>query len=203
MKTNRYVLVASLLVGALALGMAPAGAAAEGTYVAPKDMAYIVFVKAGRSSRKAAFLFYDEKVNCVSYMEGGVGAEIIPMKPGKHTIYTVGTNAHRMEFHVEAGRTYFTRISMPRYGYGTIKLVPAMRDTETFAMAKDWVSSAKASDPNEDACRGHKLEGRKEGRNRAENKIPDADNKWKDAEYRKKLTLKKKDGYTAAEAGKL
>ncbi|MGB3050636.1 MAG: hypothetical protein WBB42_06530 [Polyangiales bacterium] len=106
MKTIRYFLMSSLLLGALALGMSPAdGAAADKSpYVAPKDQAYIVFVKAGRASRKMQFVFYDEDLKCLSMIEG-VTSEIIPVKPGKHRIYTMATNSHRMEFDVEAGLT--------------------------------------------------------------------------------------------------
>lgn len=204
MEMIRYVLMVSLL-GALTLCVVPLqSAAADGsTYVAPKDKAYIVFVKAGRGSRKMQFLLFDKDLKCVSLFEGNV-SEIVPVEPGKHTLYTMATNAHRMEFNVEAGRTYFVRISLPKYGYGTVKLVPAKRDSEAFAQVKDWVKGAEASDPNEDTCRGSQLGAGKRGKNPYPGKRDSADAKWKEnAEYRDKLTMKQKDGFTAEEAGKL
>lgn len=195
----------SLLLGALAFSILPSqSAAADGSpYVAPKDKAYIVFVKAGRSSKKMQFLIFDKDLKCVSMFEDNV-SEIIPVKPGKHSLYTMATNAHRMEFNVEAGRTYFIRISLPRYGYGTVKLVPAKRESEAFAEVKDWVKGAKVSDPNEDSCRGLQLGPGKRGKNPYPSKRDSADEKWKaNAEYRDKLTMKKNDGYTAKEVGKL
>lgn len=204
MKTIRYVLMASLL-GALALSIIPLGSADADSspYVAPKDKAYIVFVKAGRSSKKMQFLIFDKDLKCVSMFEDVV-SEIIPVEPGKHTLYTMATNAHRMEFNVEAGRTYFIRISLPKYGYGTVKLVPAKRDSDAFAQVKDWVKGAKASDPDEDACRGLQLGPGKRGKDPYPGKRDAADEKWKaNAEYRDKLTMKNKDGFAAEEAGKL
>jgi len=200
MKTIRCFLMVSLVLGILPLQ----SAAADGsTYVAPKDKAYIVFVKAGRGSKKMQFIIFDGDLKCVSLFEGNV-SEIIPVNPGKHTLYTMANNAHRMEFNVEAGRTYFVRISLPRYGYGTVKLVPAKRDSEAFAQVKDWVKGAGASDPNEDSCRGSQLGAGKRGKNPYPGKRDNADNKWKEnAEYREKLTMKKTDGFTAEEAGKL
>ena len=200
MKTIRCLLMVSLVLGILPL---PSAAADGSTYVAPKDEAYIVFVKAGRGSKKMQFVIFDGDLTCVSLFEGNV-SEIIPVKPGKHTLYTMATNAHRMEFNVEAGRTYFVRISLPRYGYGTVKLVPAKRDSEAFAQVKDWVKGAKASDPNEDSCRGSQLGAGKRGKDPYPGKRDNADNKWKEsAEYREKLTMKKTDGFTAKEAGEL
>jgi len=204
MKTIRYVLMASLL-GALALSIVPLGSADADSspYVAPKDKAYIVFVKAGRSSKKMQFLIFDKDLKCVSMFEDVV-SEIIPVEPGKHTLYTMATNAHRMEFNVEAGRTYFIRISLPKYGYGTVKLVPAKRDSDAFGQVKDWVKGAKASDPDKDACRGLQLGPGKRGKDPYPGKRDAADEKWKaNAEYRDKLTMKNKDGFTAEEAGKL
>jgi hypothetical protein len=204
MKTIRYVLMASL-IGALALSVIPlASAAADSSpYVAPKDKAYIVFVKAGRGSRKMKFLIFDKDLKCVSLFEDNV-SEIIPVKPGTHTLYTMANNAHRMEFNVEAGRTYFIRISLPKYGYGTVKLVPAKRDSDAFGQVKDWVKGGKASDPNEDACRGEQLGAGKRGKDPYPGKRDSADEKWKaNAEYRDRLTMKKNDGFTAVEAGKL
>jgi len=204
MKAIRCVLLVSLL-GALTLWVMPLqSAAADGSpYVAPKDKAYIVFVKAGRGSKKMRFVIFDGDLKCVSLFEDNV-SEIIPVKPGKHTLYTMANNAHRMEFNVEAGRTYFIRISLPKYGYGTVKLVPAKRDSEAFAQVKDWVKGGEASDPNEDSCRGSQLGAGKRGKDPYPPKRDSADAKWKEnAEYREKLTMNKKDGFTAKEAGAL
>jgi len=200
MKTIRCILVVSLALGIFPPRRADADSS---TYVAPKDEAYIVFVKAGRGSKKAQFMIFDADLKCVSLFEDNV-SEIIPVKPGTHTLYTMATNAHRMELNVEAGRTYFIRISLPKYGYGTIQLVPAKRDSEAFAQVKEWVKGAKASNPNEDSCRGLQLGAGKRGKDPYPGKRDDADNKWKqNAEYREKLTMKKTDGFTAEEAGKL
>jgi len=182
-------------------------------YVAPKDKALIVFVRNGRASKEAPFVIFDKDGKCVAVF-GEEDSELVPMEPGKHTLYTMTHNIKRMEFDVAVGRTYFVEIVLPRYGAGTIKVTMAKRDSDAFKDVRTWVKGKATSDPKGDVCRGAEMQSSLEGSKRAskrgttaryDRKTDTADEKWNaaDDEYRAKWTMSKDDGFTAEEAKKL
>jgi len=215
LKSNRFIVLGGALLSAFALVTLPAngGASPDAPYVAPKDKALIVFVRNGRASKEAPFVIFDEDGKCVA-VHGEEDSELVPMEPGKHTLYTMSYNIKRMEFDVAAGRTYFVEIVLPRYGAGTIKVTMAKRDSDAFKEVKTWVKGKAASDPKGDVCRGTEMQSSLEGSKRAskrgttaryDRKTDTADEKWNAADdaYRATWTMNKEDGFTAEEAKKL
>ena len=199
------IVVASvLLAGIIAANVAHAKAASP--FVAPKDKALVAFVRSGKAGKKNSFfIIYNDKRECVAMFEKE-DIELIPLKPGKHSLYMSSNNVQRIDFDVEAGRTYFVRFEMQRgIGVGILKFDLAKRGSDEFGEVQKWVEGKKTADATKDVCHGHVIEDDKKGRNQAQKKLERANEKWdqRDEEYMKKWTLTKKDGLTAKEAGKL
>jgi hypothetical protein len=192
--------VCSLAVLALASPLSSASAG-ESPYVAPKDKGVVVFIRDRFVDRKINYVIVDADRQCLGVMDDKK-AELIPMKPGKHTLYALGGNARRVEVNVEAGRTYFVRIySHTAMAKGMVGLTAARRGTEAFEQIPTWTKDLKNGEGS-DSCRGTTVDDK---RGRIQKRIDRTDADWKgdSEEERAKFTLKKKDGLTAKEAAKL
>lgn len=183
------------------LASAPHVSAADAPYVAPKDKAYVVFLRDRFVDRKMQYFVVDENRQCLAIMDDKK-AERIPMKPGTHTLYAMGGNARRVDVDVAAGRTYFVRIySHTAMAKGIVGVTPVKRGTEAFDQLPTWTKDLRTSDPG-DECRGVTIDDK---RGRIQKRIDRTKSDWEadSDEERAKFTLDKKDGLTAKEAAKL
>lgn len=208
MNIPRQFLVLSLVLGIVAAFAEPltARAAEKSPYIAPKDKALVVFVRDRFSSRKATMLILNGDRDCIAVIRGDKDAsELVPMEPGKHTLYAWMGIIQRIDLEVEPGRTYFVRANYrSRYAAPTIELTPARRGTDSFNEISTWTKGAKINDHESDDCSG--VEGAVETkRGRIQKKIDKEDAEWKakDQAYRDAHTLTKSDGLTPEEIAKL
>jgi hypothetical protein len=208
MKTTRRFFLLSLLFGALAAVSAqPAARAAEKSpYIAPKGKALVVFVRDRFGSRKHSMLIVNEDRDCIALIRGDKDAsELVPMEPGKHTLYAWMGVIQRIDVELEAGRTYFVRANYrSRYAAPIVELVPARRGTDTFKEVSTWTKGAKINGHAGDECTD--VDGAVDTkRGRIQKKIDKEDAGWKtkDQAYRDEHTMKKSDGMTPKELAKL
>lgn len=207
MNTRSVVCVAAMLAASVSLIQTSQTRAAEKSpYVAPKGTALVVLVRDRFRDRNASMIILNEKRQCVAFISGDkVASELIPMEPGKHSIYAFGGVIQRMDLEVEAGRTYFAHIEYrSRYAAPTINLTPAKRGTETFEKVSGWLKEAQVNDHAADECKGSE-EAVESKRGRVQKKIDREDAEWntKDDAYRADHTINKGDGMTADEVAKL
>ena len=88
----------ALLLGALIFVVSPRPAAAydKAAFVAPQAEALVVFIQNLREDRTMSYLVFDAERQCIAEV-GGRQAEVVPMKPGKHTLYISGYRNHRVD----------------------------------------------------------------------------------------------------------
>jgi hypothetical protein len=200
--------LASILVAsAFLIQASPASAAEKSPYLAPKDKALVVFVRDRFRSRKISMIIINEKRQCIAFIAGDKDAsELIPMEPGKHTLYALIGVIQRVDLEVEVGRTYFVRANYrSRYAAPTINLTPARRGTDTFKEVSTWIDGAKINDHTNDECKDTQGAPIETKRGRIQKKIDREDEEWKakDQAYRDEHTGKKSDGMTPKELAKL
>ncbi|MBW2719222.1 MAG: hypothetical protein JRD94_11955 [Deltaproteobacteria bacterium] len=87
-----------------------AGADARSAFVASEDQALLVFIQNLPDDYITKYIVFDPNKQCVAEV-GGREAAVIPMKPGKYTYYLASYNNHRIDVDLQAGRTYFVRLS--------------------------------------------------------------------------------------------
>ena len=190
----------ALLLGALIFVVSPRPAAAydKAAFVAPQAEALVVFIQNLREDRTMSYLVFDAERQCIAEV-GGRQAEVVPMKPGKHTLYISGYRNHRVDVDLVAGRTYFIRLySIEKVSHRVSDVTPVQRGTESYKLVKTWLQGANVSHARDDQCRGKPLQERK---NRTIRRINDANADWKhgDEIYRYRYMLLKTDGFTAPE----
>lgn len=200
MKISHQVLFVLFVLTALAALASPRPAAAydKSAFVAPQGEALVVFIQNLRADRSMSYIVFDPEKECVAEV-GGRQAEVVPMKPGKHTLYVTGYNTHRIELDLVAGRTYFIRLhSVEKFATRISNVTPVQRGTDSYRQVKTWLYGARVSHASEDPCRGKPL---KERQNRTQRRINEADADWKtgDELYRMRYTLIRIDGLTATE----
>ena len=188
-------------MGVLMLAQPHSAAAYDNSdFVAPKNEALVVFIQNLYEDRAESFIVFDLDKQCVAEV-GGRQAEIIPMKPGKHTLYVVSFRNQRIDIELAAGRTYFIRLySVAKTSNRATEVTPVQRGTESYKLVKTWLQGARVTHGHEDPCRGKPL---KERQNRTIRRINDANSEWKkgDEIYRYRYKLLKEDGLTSAEVG--
>lgn len=207
MKKRSVVWLAAMFAASvLCIQTSHARAADESPYVAPKDKGLVVFVRDRFHNRKASMLILNGKRQCVAVVSGDkVASELIPVEPGKHTMYAYGGVIQRVDLDVEAGRTYFVHIEYrSRYAAPTINLTPAKRGSEMAGKVSSWVKEAQVNDHANDECKGSD-QAVETKRGRIQKKIDREDSEWesKDEAYREAHTMNKNDGMTAKEVAKL
>ncbi len=200
MKHKHKVSWLALLLAALSSGLSPRPAAAydRSAFVAPQSEALLVFIQNLREDRTMSYLVFDEDRQCIAEV-GGRQAEVIPMRPGKQTLYISGYNNHRVDADLVAGRTYFIRLfSIEKISHRVSDVTPVQRGTKSFKLVKTWLQGANVTHAHNDQCRGKPL---KERKNRTIRRINEANADWKrgDEIYRYRYMLLKSDGFTAAE----
>lgn len=202
MKTTHQVLLISLVLVAVELLACPRSAAADGksAFVAPEDVALVVFIHNHPDDRHATYIVFDLNKQCVAEVRGRQ-AEVIPMKPGRHTLYIYGYNNHRIDLELVPGRTYFIRLfSVEKFATRVSEVTPVQRGTTSYKLLRTWLEGARVTSADGDPCRGKPL---KERANRTQRRINEANADWKtgDEVYRFKHKLLKEDGLTADEVG--
>ncbi len=200
-KPLRTLWLSFLASGALTLALPqPAAAYESADFVAPEHEARVVFIQNLYEDRAESFIVFDADRQCVAEV-GGRQAEVIPMKPGKYTLYIASFRNQRIELDLAAGRTYFIRInSVAKTSNRATEVTLVQRRTESFKLLKTWLQGVRVTHGRDDPCRGKPL---KERKNRTVRRIVDADAQWKrgDEVYRYRYMLLKEDGLTPAEVG--
>jgi len=198
-KSTHQVLLISLALVALAAAR-PAAAEGKSAFVAPKDVALVVFIQNAPDDRAMSYIVFDADKQCVVEV-GGREAEIIPMSPGRHTLYVAACKNHRIDLDLVAGRTYFIRLfSIEKVATRASEVTPVQRGTESYKLLKTWLEGARVIQGIDDPCRGKPL---KERSNRTQKRINEANADWKNGDelYRFNYRLLKEDGLTEEEVG--
>jgi hypothetical protein len=198
-KSTHQVLLISLALVALAAAR-PAAAEGKSAFVAPKDVALVVFIQNAPDDRAMSYIVFDADKQCVVEV-GGREAEIIPMSPGRHTLYVAAYKNHRIDLDLVAGRTYFIRLfSIEKVATRASEVTPVQRGTESYKLLKTWLEGARVIQGIDDPCRGKPL---KERSNRTQKRINEANADWKNGDelYRFNYRLLKEDGLTEEEVG--
>lgn len=201
LKTPHQLLWISLALFALfALGAPRAAAAGDKPrFVAPDDQALVVFIQNLREDRAMSYTVFDLNRQCIAEV-GGRQAEIVPMKPGKHTLYISAYNNHRIDASLAAGRTYFIRLySVEKVSTRASKVTPVQRGSDAYKQLGTWLAGARVVHSSDDPCSGNPL---KERANRTQRRINEANGDWKDADPATQSDYKliQLDGLTAGEA---
>ena len=199
MKSTHQVLLISFALAALAAAR-PAAAEGKSAFVAPKDVALVVFIQNAPDDRAMNYIVFDADKQCVVEV-GGREAEVIPMNPGRHTLYVTAYNNHRIDLDLVAGRTYFIRLfSIEKIATRVSDVMPVQRGTDSSKLLKTWLEGARVIQGIDDPCRGKPL---KERSNRTQKRINEANADWKNGDelYRFNYRLLKEDGLTAEEVG--
>ncbi len=194
---RRFVLIALVLAQ-------PQSAAAydSSDFIAPKNEALVVFIQNHHEDRAESFIVFDADKQCVAEV-GGRQAEVIPMKPGKYTLFIASFRNQRIDIDLAAGRTYFIRLnSIAKTSNRATEVTLVQRRTQSFRLVKTWLQGAWVAHGRDDPCRGKPL---KERQNRIIRRINDANSAWKkgDELYRYRYRLLKEDGLTPTEVGRL
>ena len=178
----------------------PAAAEGKSAFVAPKDVALVVFIQNAPDDRAMSYIVFDADKQCVVEV-GGREAEVIAMNPGRHTLYVAAYNNHRIDLDLVAGRTYFIRLfSIEKIATRVSDVMPVQRGTDSYKLLKTWLDGARVIQGIDDPCRGKPL---KERSNRTQKRINEANADWKNGDelYRFNYRLLKEDGLTAEEVG--
>jgi hypothetical protein len=195
----RQVLLISFVLAAAA---SPRTTSADGksAFVAPKDGALVVFIQNAPDDRAMNYIVFNADKQCLAEV-GGREAEVIPMNPGRHTLYVTAYNNHRIDLDLVAGRTYFIRLfSIEKFATRVSDVTPVQRGTESYKLVKSWLRGARVIQGIDDPCRGKPLEERA---NRTQRRLNEANADWKNGDelYRFNYRLLKEDGFTAEEVG--
>jgi len=197
-RTPRLLLIWFALMGLAAAR--PAAAEGKSAFVAPKDVALVVFIQNAPDDRAMTYIVFDADKQCVVEV-GGREAEVIPMNPGRHTLYVAVYNNRRIDLDLVAGRTYFIRLfSIEKFATRVSDVMPVQRGTDSYKLLKTWLEGARVIQGIDDPCRGKPL---KERSNRTQKRINEANADWKNGDelYRFNYRLLKEDGLTAEEVG--
>jgi len=177
-----------------------AGAADRSSFVAPEDQAVVVFIQNEPDDYVMNYIVFDPDKKCVVEV-GGREAAVISLKPGKYTYYLASANNHRIDMDLQAGRTYFVRLSaIEKIATSRSAVTPVQRGTDSYKLLKTWLDGTRVILADDDSCRGKPL---KERANRTQRRINDANADWKNGDkiYRYNYSLLKSDGLTALEVG--
>ena len=186
----------SLVLTALTIPR-PAGADPS-AFIAPDGLAVVVFIQNVREDRKMSFTVFDLNKQCIAQV-GGRQAEIVPVKPGKHTFYITGYDTHRIDASLAAGRTYFVRLYSEETAVTRAsRVTPVQRGSDAYKQLGTWLHGAHVVHASDDPCSGKPL---KERTNRTQRRIDQANAGWKEADGPTKADnmLIQSDGLTAAE----
>ena len=177
-----------------------AGAVDRSAFVAPGDQAVVVFIQNEPDDYIMNYVVFDPDKKCVVEV-GGREAAVISLKPGKYTYYLASANNHRIDMDLQAGRTYFIRLSaIEKIATSRSAVTPVQRGTDSYKLLKTWLDGTRVILANDDPCRGKPL---KERANRTQRRINEANADWKNGDkiYRYNYSLLKSDGLTALEVG--
>lgn len=201
MKTIPHASILAFLSVAL-LGAPTASADEASPFLAPKDKAVVVFIQNLREDETTDFVVFDSDKVCVAKL-GGREAEVVPMSPGRHTLYVSSYNNHRLELDLEAGRSYFIRLfSVEKFATRASDALPVQRGSDGSKSLKTWLVGARVTHARDDDCRGKPPEKRE---NRTQKRLNEANADWKheDKAFRLRHILVKSDGLTATEVSRL
>lgn len=83
LKPAHQALLTSLVLFTLT-GPRVAGADDKSAFIAPEGEALVVFIQNLREARTMSYTVFDLNKQCIAEV-GGRQAEVVPLKPGKHT----------------------------------------------------------------------------------------------------------------------
>ena len=196
-KTAQWVMLISLLVTA---SVVPRLTAADNRleFVAPEELAVVVFIQNVYEDRAMNFTVFDLNKQCIAEV-GGRQAEVVPIKPGKHTLYITGYKTHRVEASLAAGRTYFVRLyTVDKTATRASAVTLVQRGSDAYKQFGTWLEGARVAHVSDDPCSGKPL---KERTNRTQRRIDQANADWKEADdaQRADRMLIQLDGLTRTE----
>lgn len=196
-KTTQWAMLISVVA---ATSLAPHLAAADNRleFVAPEGLAVIVFIQNRREDRAMNFTVFDLNKQCIAEV-GGRQAEVVPIKPGKHTVYITGYKTHRVEASLAAGRTYFVRLyTVEKVATRASAVTLVQRGGDAYKQFGTWLEGARVVHMSDDPCSGKPLEERT---NRTQKRIDEANADWKEADdaQRADRMLIQLDGLTRTE----
>lgn len=196
-KTAQWVMLISLLVTA---SVVPRLTAADNRleFVAPEELAVVVFIQNVYEDRAMNFTVFDLNKQCIAEV-GGRQAEVVPIKPGKHTLYITGYKTHRVEASLAAGRTYFVRLyTVDKTATRASAVTLVQRGSDAYKQFGTWLEGARVVHVSDDSCSGKPL---KERTNRTQRRIDQANADWKEADdaQRADRMLIQLDGLTRTE----
>jgi hypothetical protein len=177
-KTTQWAMLISVVV---TTSLAPHLAVADNRleFVAPEGLAVIVFIQNLREDRAMKFTVFDLNKQCIAEV-GGRQAEVVPIKPGKHTLYITGYKTHRVEASLAAGRTYFVRLyTVEKIATRASAVTLVQRGSDAYKQFGTWLEGARVVHMSDDPCSGKPL---KERTNRTQKRIDEANADWKEAD---------------------
>lgn len=183
----------------VALASTPiAGADGKSPFLAPDDQAVLVFIQNEPHDYIMEYVVYDPDRLCVAEVAGREAA-VIPMSPGKHTLYIASFDNHRIDVDLAPGRTYFVRLAPEeRVAISVSGITPVQRGTESHNLVKTWLDGARVIEGSQNRCHGKPL---KERTKRTQRRMNEANAEWNmsDERYRLQYSLIEEDGFTANE----
>ena len=196
-KTAQWVMLISVLVTA---SVVPRLTAADNRleFVAPEGLAVVVFIQNVYEDRAMNFTVFDLNKQCIAEV-GGRQAEVVPIKPGKHTLYITGYKTHRVEASLAVGRTYFVRLyTVEKMATRASAVTLVQRGSDAYKQFGTWLEGARVAHVSDDSCSGKPL---KERTNRTQRRIDQANADWKEADdaQRADRMLIQLDGFTRTE----
>jgi hypothetical protein len=171
-------------------------------FVAPDQLALVVFIQNLREDRAMTYTVFDLNKQCVAEV-GGRQVELVPMKPGKHSLYITAYDNHRIDMSLAAGRTYFVRLySTAKVTTRASNVTVVQRGGDAYKQLGTWLHGADVVHVSDDPCSGKPL---KERANRTQRRINDANGGWNESDPATKADymLIQSDGLTQREAGQL
>lgn len=188
----------------VAASVAPRLVAADNRleFVAPEGLAVIVFIQNVYEDRAMNFTVFDLNKRCIAEV-GGRQAEVVPVKPGEHTLYITGYKTQRIEASLAAGRTYFVRLyTVAKMATRASQVTLVQRGSDAYKQVGTWLEGARVAHVSDDRCSGKPL---KERTNRTQRRIDQANADWKEADdpQRADRMLIQLDGLTRSELTQL
>ena len=196
--TVTLALVATLSACGAVATPQTASAYDKSEFVAPADVALVVFIQNTREDQKETYTVFDLNGQCIAAV-GGRQAKVVPMPAGKHTLYIAGNRNHRVDVNLLAGRTYFIRLySIAKVANRVSDVTPVQRGTDSYKSVKTWLRGVTITQLQDDRCTGKPLDERK---NKTIRRLNDANAAWKNGDelYHFKYSLLPDDGFTAKE----
>ena len=197
----RALFASILLLALVVLASSRAAAYDKADLVAPEDTALVVFIQNLNRDDDEVFVVFDPDKECIAKVRGHK-AEVVPMPPGKRTLYVTSYNTIRVELDLEAGRSYFIRLHTKDTGMWRPSEVTVLRGRMDTGLLKRVLEGVEVVHVRDDPYSGKPV---KERAKLTQKRIDHANKDWNDGdgEYRTRHTVYKSDGLTKEDVDKL